>query len=189
MPHTNGYRNYKQNTMYYFIPTYCTYINTTALKIEIPRNRDLDNTKYYELVVMPVASTRTGFMNSADPVAKLNIFPLMTAGHYFDIKVWKKAAFSLSSLWFVTTRPLEPNAIQFTFTTNFALTGAPITIAFPDNYIEVVFNNLPLSALPPIFSAVGATIPCSLSTAFTEIPIATRTLRPNCIVTYLDKLH
>ena len=178
--------------MYYFIPTYCTYVIAapTALRIESPRNRDLDNTKYYELVVMPVASTRTGFKNLADPVAKLNIFPLMTAGHYFDIKVWKKAAFSLSSLWFVTTRPLEPNAIQFTFTTNFILPGVqPVTTAFPDNYIEVVFNNLPLSALPPIFSAVGATVPCSLSTAFTEIPLATRTLRPNCIVTYLDKLH
>lgn len=189
MPHSNGYRNYKQNTQYYFIPTYCTYINASSLRIEIPRNRDLDNTKYYELVVMPVASSRTGFRNQLDDLAKLNIFPLMTAGHYFDVKVWKKAAFTLNSLWFVTTRPLEPNAIQFTFTTNFALGAAPVTLAFPDNYIEVVFNNLALNALPPIFSSVGATIPCSLSSAFTAIPVATRILRPNCIVTYVDKLH
>jgi hypothetical protein len=189
LPHTNGYRNYKQNTMYYFIPTYCSIIPTNLLKIEIPRNRDLDKINYYELVVMPVSSLKTGFTNAADPVAKLNIFPVLTAGHYFDIKLWKKAAFSLSSLWFVTTRPLEPNAIQFTFTTNFALTGAPITIAFPDNYIEIIFNNLALDALPPIFSAIGATIPCSLSASFTPIPIATRALRPNCIVTYLDKVH
>ena len=25
----NGYRNYKQNTQYYFVPTYCTYILST----------------------------------------------------------------------------------------------------------------------------------------------------------------
>jgi hypothetical protein len=136
---------------------------------------------------MPVASTRTGFRNLVDTVAKLNIFPLMTAGHYFDIKVWKKAAFTLNSLWFVTTRPLEPNAIQFTFATNFVLSSSPL--AFPDNYLEVVFNNLALNTLRPIFRSVGATIPCTLSAAFTQIPVATRLQKPNCVVTYLDKFH
>ena len=33
LPHPNGYRNYKQNTQYYLLPTYCTYINSTALRI------------------------------------------------------------------------------------------------------------------------------------------------------------
>ena len=32
-PQTNSYRNYKQNTQYFFVPTYCTYLNTTALRI------------------------------------------------------------------------------------------------------------------------------------------------------------
>lgn len=35
----------------------------------------MDSTKYYELVIMPVSATNTGFTNAADPLYKFIGFP------------------------------------------------------------------------------------------------------------------
>lgn len=99
---------------------------------------------------MPVANTMTGFPNVYDSLAKLSIFPPTTAGHNFDIKLWTKNAFNLNSLWIVTTRPLEPNAIQFTFSSTFAAAND-----FPNHYIEIIFNNLDLNAVVAPYNQVG----------------------------------
>ncbi len=152
------------------------------MRIEIPRNRDLDNTKYYELVVMPVSTTMTGFTNAPDALVKLVVFPVNTAEHIFDIRLWTKNAFTLNTLLLVTTRPLEPNALQLSFSTTFSASND-----FPNQYIEIVFNNLDLTAVLTPYNQMGETVPCSLTTAFATSSLGIQ--KPNCIVTYADKFH
>ncbi len=56
---------------------------------------------------MPVSTTTTGFDNLiVDPLAKINIFPSLTVGHYFDVKKWTITPFTLTSMYIVTKRPL-----------------------------------------------------------------------------------
>lgn len=55
---------------------------------------------------MPISATRTGFDNAADTLAKLITYPATTAEHIFDYNLWTKNAFTLASIWIVTTRPL-----------------------------------------------------------------------------------
>lgn len=131
---------------------------------------------------MPVDTTKTGFPNIADPLTKLVVFPPTTAEHIFNINIWSKAAFTLNSLWIVTTRPLAQNALQLSFSTTF-----PSANDFPNHYIEVVFSNLAFTAIAIPFDRMGGTVPCSFSTAFGASVIGIQ--KPNCIVTYADKFH
>jgi hypothetical protein len=65
----------------------------------------MDNTKYYELIIMPINALQTGFNNINDPILKLIAFPAPNAEHIFSTKIWKEQAFTLDKLYLVTARP------------------------------------------------------------------------------------
>ena len=57
-----------QETQYIPLYAYCEKSVTGELIIEMPRIKALENTKYYELVIMPTgpALSQTGFANNWD---------------------------------------------------------------------------------------------------------------------------
>ncbi len=84
--------------------TYCTLINSTALNIEIPRFRTLDSTKYYELIVMPVTATSTGFTNALDLQYKFISWP--NSNEYIgSLYTYIINQITFTSMYVVTTRP------------------------------------------------------------------------------------
>lgn len=88
--------------------------------------------------------------------------------------------FTLTSVYVLAKRPAVNNAIQINFAINFNSLKT-----YPNHYLEFLFRDIDISAIPVPNNVVGTTVPCTFSSLF--VAIAGRP-SPSCVIGQTDNL-
>lgn len=152
------------------------------ITVNVPKPRQLDLTKWYELVVMPLSTVyniNTGYNNMEEEVRitayQVNPLTVWSAQTIQTNKVfYGTSRLNLVSVYYLTVQPQKTTSIQIKFTVSGTYSGS-----YPQQWFEVLFYDLSMVAFAPTYT-YASQLPCVLSATF--VSAGNRTFSPRCVL-------